>query len=168
MQAIDWSALRHAYGNADDIPALLEAARQAPAPTDGKEQPWFALWSALCHQGDVYSASYAAVPVLVDIAAERATDHRVVGECLLLAGCIELDRAVPEGRGAPSMPPQLAAAYHASLQRGNEVAARTMTGEHDAELRRRLDIALAAFTGDFARARLLADGPPESELDAPE
>ncbi|GAA3633340.1 hypothetical protein GCM10023079_24950 [Streptomyces chitinivorans] len=33
---------------------------------------WHAPWSALCHQGAVYEAGYAALPVLADIAAGRA------------------------------------------------------------------------------------------------
>ncbi|HWS70134.1 MAG TPA: hypothetical protein VN325_45810 [Steroidobacteraceae bacterium] len=33
--------------------------------------PWFTIWSSLAHQGDVYSASFAAVPHIV---AALATD----------------------------------------------------------------------------------------------
>jgi hypothetical protein len=59
-----WSELRHAYGNASDIPALLRQLDSLP-PSDGKLEPWFSLWSALAHQGDVFSASFAAVPHVV-------------------------------------------------------------------------------------------------------
>jgi hypothetical protein len=41
----------------------------------GKAEPWFSLWSSLAHQGDVYSASFAAVPHVVhalSTAPERA------------------------------------------------------------------------------------------------
>ncbi len=33
--------------------------------SEGESEPWFSLWSSLAHQGDVYSASFAAVPHVV-------------------------------------------------------------------------------------------------------
>ncbi|MFJ5985487.1 hypothetical protein [Lentzea sp. NPDC092896] len=57
----DWSVLHHAYGTAEDIPALLDRAA-----TDDQEA-WSELWSALCHQGSSYTASYAALPHLAEI-----------------------------------------------------------------------------------------------------
>jgi hypothetical protein len=44
----DWSRLSHAYGSAEDIPALLDQIASDPAP-----ERWNDLWSALCHQGSV-------------------------------------------------------------------------------------------------------------------
>lgn len=69
-----WSNLNHAYGSAGDIPALLQQLMALPA-SSGKDEPWFSLWSALAHQGDVYSASFAAVPHVIralSIAPTRA------------------------------------------------------------------------------------------------
>lgn len=59
----EWAALRDAYGAATDVPALLEAATSS-----GTEfgDAWDDVWSHLCHQGTVYSASYAAIPALAD------------------------------------------------------------------------------------------------------
>lgn len=59
-----WAELEHAYGNAHDTPMLLAQLEGLPSSLDGAE-PWYALWSALAHQGDVYSASFAAVPYVV-------------------------------------------------------------------------------------------------------
>lgn len=59
-----WAELQHAYGSAADIPSLLEALREMPSSADDAE-PWFTLWSSLAHQGDVYSASFAAVPHVI-------------------------------------------------------------------------------------------------------
>ena len=59
-----WIELHHAYGAAGDIPALLSQLLERPAGT-ANEEPWFSLWSALAHQGDVYGASFAAVPYVV-------------------------------------------------------------------------------------------------------
>ena len=64
-----WSELSHAYGGASDIPALLRQLAKSPRQQGTKEEPWFTLWSSLCHQGDAYSASYAAIPHIVEMAA---------------------------------------------------------------------------------------------------
>ena len=63
-----WSQLRHAYGSAGDIPALLRAL-QPQSSSAGESEPWFSIWSALAHQGDVFPSSYAAVPHIVEILA---------------------------------------------------------------------------------------------------
>ena len=71
-----WLELKHAYGTAGDIPALLQQLEQVPSSKDNAE-PWFTLWSALAHQGDVYSASFAAVPYVVKAlaSAPAKADH---------------------------------------------------------------------------------------------
>ncbi|MGW4560863.1 hypothetical protein ACWEN3_00190 [Streptomyces sp. NPDC004561] len=80
--AVDWSRLRHAYGPADDIPGLF--ARLTGGQED--EPVWRDLWSSLCHQGTVYDAGYAALPVLADIATGRAPGERK--QAVLMAGLI--------------------------------------------------------------------------------
>lgn len=65
LESQRWSELRHAYGSAGDIPELLRSLQSLPASNDDSE-PWFTLWSALAHQGDVFDASFAAVPHVVD------------------------------------------------------------------------------------------------------
>ena len=67
-----WSELEHAYGKAADIPSLLRQLNDVPT-SDGRREPWFTLWSALAHQGDVYSASFAAVPHVVAALASAPT-----------------------------------------------------------------------------------------------
>ena len=64
-----WAELEHAYGPASDIPDLLRQLERMP-PSDGEKEPWFSIWSSLAHQGDVYSASFAAVPHVVRILAQ--------------------------------------------------------------------------------------------------
>ncbi|MHC5906440.1 hypothetical protein ACVNF4_21420 [Streptomyces sp. S6] len=76
----DWSRLSHAYGPADDIPGLFAGLDGGP----GDKEIWSGLWSALCHQGTVYTASFAALPLLTDIATGRAPGAR--GEAVLMAG----------------------------------------------------------------------------------
>jgi hypothetical protein len=68
-----WSELDDAYGTAAKIPELLR--QLSDLPTDDRDsEPWFSLWSALAHQGDVYSASFAAVPhVITALASSPGT-----------------------------------------------------------------------------------------------
>ncbi|WP_445277460.1 hypothetical protein [Streptomyces sp. DSM 41033] len=77
----DWSQLSHAYGSAEDIPALLDQIASEPSP-----ERWNDLWSALCHQGSVYSASFAALPWLADVA--NGDDREQAVSALNLAGAI--------------------------------------------------------------------------------
>ncbi|GII44018.1 hypothetical protein Psi02_04420 [Planotetraspora silvatica] len=63
----DWLHLEHAYGAATDVPRLFEEA----ADPELAVEAWDELWSCLCHQGTVYPASFAALPVLADIATGR-------------------------------------------------------------------------------------------------
>jgi hypothetical protein len=82
---IDWPSLRHAYGAASDVPALLD--RLSPDPHD---EAWGELWSRICHQGSAYSASFAALPALAEAAARWQPQQRV--QPLALAGCILASR----------------------------------------------------------------------------
>lgn len=67
-----WSQLSHAYGPATDIPPLLRQLKHFPS-SENNAEPWFTIWSALAHQGDVYSASFAAVPHVVGYLAQAPT-----------------------------------------------------------------------------------------------
>jgi hypothetical protein len=64
---MNWENLNHAYGNASNIPQLLEQLSTYPNEANYEEEPWFSLWSSLYHQGNIYSASFAAVPEIVHL-----------------------------------------------------------------------------------------------------
>lgn len=82
----DWHALQDAYGSAEAIEGLLERA------DTGHGDVWDELWSRLCHQGTVYSASYAALPRLAELAGRRDPSGYV--EPLFLATSIVTSTAV--------------------------------------------------------------------------
>jgi hypothetical protein len=77
----DWRSLKHAYGNAADMPALLDQL----LPDSGAEV-WGEVWSRICHQGTVYSASFASLPALASAAERWSSAQRV--QALVLAACI--------------------------------------------------------------------------------
>ncbi len=113
MLALDsprWAELTHAYGKADDIPALLRRLVAAPPPRDYREEPWFSLWSALCHQNDVYTASFAATPHIAQTAAAKEPAQR--SEHIHFVGAVE---ALRHRKRAPAIPKDLEAAYMAAL-----------------------------------------------------
>ncbi|MEU1515491.1 hypothetical protein ABZ490_25645 [Streptomyces sp. NPDC005811] len=87
----DWSTLSHAAGPADDIPALFARLDGGP----GDKEIWDAIWSDLYHQGSVYGASFAALPLLADVATGRSAGDRV--DAVSLAGFI-VGEAEPEDR----------------------------------------------------------------------
>ncbi len=68
-----WKGLSHAYGNAQDVPGMLRDL--AAHPTD---EVWERIWSSLCHQGDTYSASCAAVPHIVALAERLPLKEQVM------------------------------------------------------------------------------------------
>jgi hypothetical protein len=164
MPTVDWSTLKHAYGPATDIPALLTRARLAPAPHTFQDEPWFSLWSALCHQGDVYTGSYAATPALVAIAEDRADETRVALECLYLAAMIELERVTSYSLSPPpAIPEDLQPAYNEALRRGAALAARLRPEDLEPDRRAALTASAATFRGAYAEARAVVDPPEEDE-----
>jgi hypothetical protein len=80
----EWSLLQDAYGPADRVPELLA---RASAETDLAADVWVELWGRLCHQGTVYSASYAAIPWLAVMASSQPS-AALVPPVVLAAGII--------------------------------------------------------------------------------
>lgn len=85
----DWAALQHAYGEASDVPELISAAAAS-----GEEygSAWEDVWSCLCHQGTVYTASYAAIPLLTDVAVRHGPAGYIAALDLAAAIVASTDR----------------------------------------------------------------------------
>jgi hypothetical protein len=155
LDSPEWKNLRHAYGSANDIPALLQQLRDLPS-SEGDTEPWFTLWSALAHQGDVYSASFAAVPYVVEFLAQdpQRADHSY----FQFPAWVEICRA----KNGIDVPAELAQTYTAALAR--------LPGLVAVAASRRLDPALLACA---LSALAAANGQPEMaeaalELSSPE
>jgi hypothetical protein len=116
-----WSELSHAYGSATDIPALLKELATYPPQESADSEPWSSLWSALCHQGDAYSGSYAAVPHILNIAA--ANPANVTFSFFSLPQAIEISRL--NGK-APPIPADLELPYRRALRSVPEIAAQVL------------------------------------------
>jgi hypothetical protein len=153
LESPRWSELKHAYGDAGNIPALL---RQLEAmPRDGSEDPWFTLWSALAHQGDVYPASFAAVPHVV----------RALAAAPALAGpsffhfpaWIEICRQ----RNNVPIPSDLAGPYFEALAQLPSLVAAAAARSWDAEVLVCALSAIAASKGEAAVAEAVLELTPD-------
>jgi len=111
-----WSEFTHAYGKAADIPDLLVRLRTAPPQENYTSEPWYSIWSALCHQGDVYTATYAAMPHLVGMAAER--EGKDIFEYLNFIGYAEACR---HHTRSPAIPEDLENDYWAAIDASAEL-----------------------------------------------
>jgi hypothetical protein len=65
IDSIDWASLGHAYGSAQDVPALIRAL--ASSDEDRRKQALYELYGNIWHQGTVYPATAAAVPFLYEL-----------------------------------------------------------------------------------------------------
>jgi hypothetical protein len=74
LDAIDWHALTHAYGPADDVPDLLRALLSPEAKI--REQAQWPLYGNVYHQGSVYPATQVVVSILLKLLADPATPDR--------------------------------------------------------------------------------------------
>jgi hypothetical protein len=130
-----WSELKHAYGPASDTPGLL---RKLEITHDGSAnaEPWFSLWSSLAHQGDVYSASFAAVPHVVRVLSSAPTQAGYV--FFQFPAWIEICRH----KTMTAIPDDLAVAYFEALGKLPALVAEAATKDLDAG---RLVCALSAI-----------------------
>jgi hypothetical protein len=151
LHASGWGALGHAYGEATDIPSLLQAIEQDPSSSDPSEGPWYKLWSALYHQGDIYSASFAAVPHVVRILG--LSPHNACFDFFLFPASVEVAR----NRSRIEVPASLAVPYRESLGQLPAIAAAASRRDWAGPLGRSIVAAVAASKGQFSAAELLLE-----------
>ncbi len=148
-----WSELRHAYGPAGDVPGLLRQLEQLPST--GEEEPWFSLWSALAHQGDVYTASFAAVPhvvrTLAGAPARAGTDY------FLFPAWVEICRR----KKNVEVPSDLAQPYFEALAQLPALVAAAASREWDSDFLRSALCAIAAAKGEPSVAEAVLELSPE-------
>lgn len=149
-----WAELEHAYGAAGDIPALLQQLGELPS-SENDAEPWFTLWSALTHQGDVYSASFAAVPHVVHALASAPSraDHSY----FQFPAWVEICRA----KNQIEIPEDLRAAYVGSLAQLPALVAASSNRSWDPGFLVCTLAAVAAAKGQPAVAEAILELTPE-------
>ncbi|MGA1488090.1 MAG: hypothetical protein ACO4B3_03645 [Planctomycetota bacterium] len=111
-----WEELTHAHGSAAEIPRLLQQVTESPGPkVSYRDEPWFTLWSSLCHHGEANEVSFVAVPHLVEALARALHEERgpVAWDFFQLPAAIEIARA----RGRGELPEECALDYTRALDR---------------------------------------------------
>jgi HEAT repeat protein len=74
LDAVPWQTLRHAFGEASDVPRLMRAL--AGPDRDERQAALKALFGCLVHQGSVGEVTLRAVPFLFELLAEPSTPER--------------------------------------------------------------------------------------------
>jgi HEAT repeat protein len=94
LEAVNWAALGHAYGSAEDVPEWLRALRSP----DPEVRQWAREDWNIVHQGTRYSATAPAVPFLVELATAPDTHDRAWLVNLLAYAAVGYDEAsLPDG-----------------------------------------------------------------------
>ncbi|MFL9659575.1 HEAT repeat domain-containing protein [Streptomyces sp. PB17] len=140
LHDIDWASMEHAYGSAEEVPALLWALR-SPDPEE-RRKALDRFYGAVHHQGSVYPPTAASLPFLFELAADGATPDRAAVVALLVSiGRESLERGF-EDDGTEIE-------YYPPMGCGQAVAFLRERGEQFAELARDSDpdVRLAAIGG---------------------
>ncbi|MEU6866572.1 hypothetical protein ABZ924_25480 [Streptomyces sp. NPDC046876] len=181
LDDIDWAALRHAYGGAEDVPAMLRDLYQPEKAADAADD----LLVYVHHQGGgIYSSAPAALPYVLGAAADPAIAPAVRHELLELVGSMAASANTAEPRFVhPTWPAawDLAVTDLLPLLDDPAAAHRAAVAEALAEARHRADEVIAALRARWALEpetepglQLIdavgslipyADAPPEEALD---
>jgi hypothetical protein len=135
-----WGELPHAYGFAFDIPGLLRRLENGSSSV-GQSEPWFTLWSSLAHQGDVYPASFAAVPHVIKVLGCAPANSDV--SFFQFPAWVEICRQ----RSRIHVPDFLSAAYFGSLRQLPSLIAEAASRDWDGDYLACALSALAAAKG---------------------
>jgi len=154
LESHRWFELTHAYGAAGDTPALLRQLSSLPA-SGGDAEPWFSIWSSLAHQGDVYSASFAAVPHVV--AALATAPGKADFSYFQFPAWVEVCRR----QKCVPIPVDLEPAYSAALARLPRLVAEAATESWSPELLSCALAAIAAAKGYPSVAEAVLELSPE-------
>lgn len=157
LDASNWAKLSDAYSNASDIPLLLNQLESLPTDVGYDSEPYFSLWSALCHQGDVYTASYAAVPHIIRIMSNAP--ERVPMTLFVMVASIEIARF--NGRG-PKIPSEIEADYFAALSKIPELVSKVASLNWDHLYCGAVLAASAASKGHVKLAEAILELDPET------
>ncbi|MET9430488.1 MULTISPECIES: PBS lyase [unclassified Streptomyces] len=157
IDEVDWASLGHAYGPADDVPALLRGlASDDPAE---REAALDGMYGTVHHQGDVYDSTLACIPFLLElVASPEVQDRGCIIELLTSIGGIDLggddELAALDPEDEEFEDAANYAMASAAVAAGSDVFL-GLLGDGDREVRLAAPGALASLHGDPARVLLL-------------
>jgi len=151
-----WRDLTGGYGIPFDprpLLANLEAGRDT-------ESTWHKLWDGLHHQGDVGEASYAAVPLLVDIyrrqrVVDSDSDSNIYDwNTYAMVATIELARTNGDN---PDVPDWLNVDYFRAIRELAEIGAAEVVRAEEADVVRAILSVIAIAKGLRTQAKFLVE-----------
>ncbi|MET9959656.1 hypothetical protein ABZ128_11420 [Streptomyces sp. NPDC006326] len=145
LDDIDWAALEHAYGTAEDVPGMLRDLYRSEKAADAADD----LLVYVYHQGGaVYSSAPAALPYVLGAAADPAIVPAVRRELLELVGSLAYTANTAEPRFVPRAWPaawDLAVTDLLPLLSDPATTSRIAVADALAEARHRADEVIAAL-----------------------
>lgn len=157
IDEVDWASMEHAYGPADDVPALLRGL--ASADPSEREAALDGMYGAVHHQGDVYACTLACIPFLFELVVDPLVpDRGGIVELLTSIGGIDIDEEdINEAEASDEDDAEGAANYAmaaAAVSAGAGVFFALMADE-DPGVRVSAPLALATLHGSPARVLTL-------------
>ena len=159
MLALDsprWAELRTAYGDTVDVPAMLRDLESVPNSRDFRDEPWFSMWSALAHQGNVYAASFAAGAHVVRVHA--SAPEGAGSDYFDFPTWVEICRR----RTGTEVPEDLRDAYASALEQLPALAAAAASRPWDEGMLRSVLAAVAVAKGSADIAEVVLELDPET------
>jgi hypothetical protein len=140
--------LSQAYGSAEGIPALLRQLKTARPSESYRSEPC----GSVCHQGHVYTASYAALPHIIHLGLKRPVSERC--DFILMSAKIE---AMRHQKASPRVPRDLKSSYEDAIRSAYALVKSSLDHSWSEEEYRVLPGALLVFRGNPALANRLLD-----------
>ena len=135
-----WSELQHRGGSAGDVPDRLAALLKDPTDIESFTD----LWPYLCSEDTAYSAAYAAVPYVVQIAERLPPQKRF--EHLFFVGYVAMCSGDPVTTEA-HIPNDLVEPYRQATDRALHLIPETLLSDLDEEQTCYLLASAAALKG---------------------
>ena len=144
-----WATLSHAYGDASNVPGLLFQLQTATGNdwSDINDE----LMSAIIHQGDVYTATYAAASHLMQLASDY-------GPCWQSDDLLQSIGYASRGGPGPSVPESLEEDWEDAQSDARDlILERLINGEVSEKYAGSLIGALLYLSGEWAAGELVTD-----------
>ena len=74
LDEVAWSDLKHAYGEASDVPFLIREL--VSTDSERRDEALIELYGNIWHQGTIYEATVHALPFLIELLADPSTPDR--------------------------------------------------------------------------------------------
>jgi hypothetical protein len=149
----NWARMKSGYRLPYDPRSAVSKLLHDPLDKDA----WDELWNELHHQGDVDEASYAAVPLLLEVCSTSVRDWNFYA----LIALIELERHRSQN---PQLPDWLKDSYHIALEEAKSLALSDLLNSTDMVLMKSA-MAVVALAGGNRKLGALLIHIDDSELD---